>query len=143
MTSIYNFDLPSSFSKSENMINLGHAQEYSIDASSDRMCVELYIVTHSNVPKDILVRCAMNSHLVNNIMSRESLHHYIKQVTEVGTADNQIYTFRTSSKAEYEKMKHKLLNAISIIESIPPIILRKLDLCDFVKDNYNWCVEIM
>lgn len=132
---IENFDLPESFSNTVNKFGLGHTQEYSIDASSNKMFVELYIVTHNNVHKDIFVRCVMNSHLINNIKTRESLHYYIKSVTGVGNANSQMYTFRTSSKLDYEKMKHKFLNVISIIENMPIFILRQLDLNEFIQED--------
>ena len=132
--SIDNFHLPDSFSKTANLISLGHAQEFSIDATSEKMYVEIYVVTHNNKHTDTLVKCCMNTHLVNNPKTRESLHYYIKSVTGVGNASMQMYTFRTSSKDDYEKMKDKFLNAVSIIENMPVLILRKLDLHEFIPD---------
>ncbi len=140
--SIENFFLPESFSKTANIISLGHAQEFSIDASSEKMFVELFIVSHNNIHKDTLIRCVMNSHLINNPKTRESLYHYIKTVTGVGNAGANMYTFRTSSQKEYENMIHKFLNAVSIIENMPALILRKLDLSEFVQDHCNWCAKV-
>lgn len=135
--SIDNFHLPESFSKTANIISLGHAQECSIDAASEKMYVEIYVVTHNNKHIDIFVRCCMNTRLVNNPKTCESLHNYIKFVTGVGNANMQMYTFRTSSKVDYDKMKDKFLNAVSIIENMPVLILRKLDLSEFIPDPCN------
>lgn len=142
VTIIENFDLPSTFTKTTSIVGMGYAQEHSLDASSNKMFIELYVVTHNNTTKDILLRCVINSHLVNNLKTKESLYYYIKDVTGVGEATSQMYTFRTSSKEEYEKIKHKFLNAISIIENMPALVLRKLDLSEFIHDHCNWCSKV-